>query len=203
MTTADVPDVVADQATVVQEALDALGLAGADHFADDTLHVVLEVDAGGRVRVITIRGIWRALTDGACRMPLIYVNDRPILAMPEISGHGGRLGRDVSRPEHGLVAREFVVERPLRTGEEVVLEQRTEWADDLEDQSYEHYLVRKVHELVLWVRFHPDRLPSAAQSYTIVDGERTVHELDVDGVSAIHLVLRRFGPGSAGISWTW
>lgn len=202
---AEVDEVVDDhdQSDLVERALAELGLDGATEFADETLHVTVEVDAFGCPSVVTVRGIWRALVEGAHRMPLIYVNDGPFEVVPEISVGGGHLGLDRSSPQEGLIAHEFVLDKPLHVGEQAVLEQRTHWRHEVTDQAYEHYLTRRVTELALWVRFHPERRPRSAHGYTVVDAETSEHELDLEGVTSVHLVVRRFGPGRAGIRWEW
>lgn len=200
---ADVAEVVADEAALVQEALRDLDLAGPLDLSDEVLHVVVEVDASRCARQVTIGGVWRSLKDGAQRLPLIYVNDGTIDTVPEISVAGGRLGRDRSRPELGLIAIEFVLDRPLLAGEETIAEQRTRFLDDLPDTHYEHYVRKKLTDFTLWVRFDPEQLPATVTSYTVVDGTETTRQLSLDNTANAALVLRPFGPGRAGIRWSW
>ncbi|QIG43633.1 hypothetical protein G5V58_13475 [Nocardioides anomalus] len=200
---ADVHEVVADQAALVEQALSDLDLSGPLDLSDEALHIVVEVDAKRCVRHITIRGVWRSLREGAQRLPLLYVNDGPIVAMPEITVAGGRLGRDLSRPELGLVAIEFILDRPLPVGQETIAEQRTRFLDDLTDTHYEHYLRKKLADLTLWVRFDPEQLPTTVTSYTVIDDIETAEQLSLDGTTNASRFLRPFGPGRAGIRWTW
>lgn len=199
---APLADVVDERVDLVQEALAALDLAGPPQLADETVHVTVDVDATGCTRRIATRSTLRVLVDGAQRLPLILVADT-ITRAPDIVTHGGRLGRDRSRPELGLVAREFMFPEPMRAGERVAAETVTTFRDDQPDPCYEHYSVAKVSELLIWVRFDPARLPARLESVATIDEVEVDERLDLGPTASVQVVHRPFGPGRLGIRWAW
>ena len=75
--------------------------------------------------------------------------------------------------------------------------------DHRSDHCIEHYLLREVTELVIWVRFSTDRLPTRVESYSDLGGQRASSPIRLRGAASVQHVLHHVGPGVVGIRWTW
>ncbi|MEJ7831520.1 MAG: hypothetical protein WKF79_01270 [Nocardioides sp.] len=195
---------VADQPDAVRRALEALGFDGVTNLPDVSIHSTLDVDRDTYVRRVRTRSVLRAAADGASRLSIVFTGDSPQPPITDIRVlGGGHLGRDASELSRGLFAREFVLDRPLRLGEETVMEYEIDLPVPAPDCSYVQFLRRRVDEVVLWVRFDPVRMPATAEIFTIVDGEETSSAVDLADTTSIHHRVFRIGPGRVGIRWTW
>ncbi len=72
---------------------------------------------------------------------------------------------------------------------------------EVRDTDFHASIKRRMHDLVLWVRFHPDSGAHGFESYPLAGGEEAITPLGQPGDTA-HPVLRGFGPGLAGIRWS-
>ena len=142
-----------------------------------TIHDTLDVDHEGVERVRTIRNVVRAVRTGAQRLPALLTIDVPSGESAEfVPVSGCTLGRQVSRPDVGVFAAELVLDRPLRLGETAAAEHRVLLPRDHgPNHCIEYYLLREVTELMIWVRFSPDRLPVEASRPTATSAGSTLH----------------------------
>jgi hypothetical protein len=186
-------------------ALADLGFAGNPGLVDVTIHDTLDVDAEGVERVRTIRNVVRSVRPGARRLPALLTIDVPSGERAEfVPVSGCTLGRQVSRPEVGVFAAELVLDRPLRLGETAAAEHRVLLPRDLGTKHcIEYLLVRQVTELMIWVRFSPDRLPSRVQAYSDVGGRQVSRAIPLSGSTSVQHVLHHVGPGVVGVRWDW
>jgi hypothetical protein len=187
------------------EALESLGFTPFLEVVDVTVHATLEVDAQGSERLRTVRNVVRATRDGARRLPVLLTVPRRSDDQIEVSAiSGGRLGRVVSLPRDGVFVAELVLDRTLRGGETAAVEYEVRLPNNLStDHSMEHHLWHRVSEIMLWVRFHPDRLPRSVQGYSVVEGTRAGCAMTLDAATSVQQVLHRAGPGTVGVSWAW
>lgn len=170
--------------------------------------VTIDLDATGEIVRHSARTVFKAVRDGNRTFPLVLTNHgHPVSRPPVVGGlRGCTRGRTVEDLEHGFCVYELVLTTPVDTGETVVVEHTTElsgWEGE-RSQCYEHYLVHRVPDLLLWVRFDQRLLPSMCQTYEQRPGEaERVRTLPppVDGL--VHLALTDPGPGTAGIRWEW
>ena len=186
-------------------ALADLGFGPVDDVVDVTIHATLDVDDEGMERVRTIRNVVRAVRAGGRRLPALLTVDVPSGQRAEfVPVSGCTLGREVSRPEVGVFAAELVLDRPLQLGETAAAEHQVLLPrDGRPHHSIEYHLLREVSELVIWVRFSPDRLPAKVESYSELGGARTSTPIPLAGSTSVQHVLHRVGPGVAGIRWFW
>ena len=186
-------------------AMADLGFGGNPDLVDVTIHDTLDVDDQGVEQVRTIRNVVRAVRPGARRLPALLVLDVPSGENAEfVPVSGCTLGRQVSRPEVGVFAAELVLDRPLRLGETAAAEHRVLLPPDLGTKHcIEYYLVREVTELMIWVRFSPDRLPSRIQAYSRLGGRTTTRPIQLGTSTSVQHVLHRVGPGVVGVRWEW
>jgi hypothetical protein len=188
-----------------ERALAELGFGALHEVVDVTLHDTLDVDHEGVARVRTIRNVVRAVRAGAQRLPALLTIDVPSGGNAQfLPVSGCTLGRQVSRPDIGVFAAELVLDRPLRLGETAAAEHRVLLPRDHgSNPCIEYYLLREVTELVIWVRFSPDRLPTRVESYSDLGGKRTSTPIRLTGATSVQHVLHRVGPGVVGIRWIW
>jgi hypothetical protein len=188
-----------------EQALADLGFGPVQDLVDVTIHDTLDVDHEGVERVRTIRNVVRAVKNGAQRIPALLTIDVPSGQSAEfVPVSGCRLGRQVSRPEVGVFAAELVLDRPLRLGETAAAEHRVLLPrDDGPKQCIESYLLREVTELVLWVRFSPERLPATVEAYSDLGGRQTSRPVRLTGATSVQHVLHHVGPGVVGLRWTF
>lgn len=186
-------------------ALADVGFGSLHDVVDVTIHDTLDVDHEGRERVRTIRNVVRAVRDGAQRLPALLTLDVPSGESAEfVPVSGCTLGRQVSRPEVGVFAAELILDRPLRLGETAAAEHRVLLPrDDGPQHCIEYYLLREVTELMIWVRFSPQRLPASVEAYSIFDGTQTASPVRLTGATSVQHVLHGVGPGVVGLRWTW
>jgi hypothetical protein len=187
-------------------ALADLGFGGNPGLVDVTIHDTLDVDDQGIERVRTIRNVVRAVRPGARRLPALLTIGVPSGERAEfVPVSGCTVGRQVSRPEVGVFAAELLLDRPLRLGETAAAEHRVLLPRDLGDgQCIEYYLVREVTELMIWVRFSPDRLPARVVTYSNLGGRKvTGPAAPLGGSTSVQHVLHHVGPGVVGVRWEW
>ncbi|SDO60838.1 hypothetical protein SAMN04489867_0142 [Pedococcus dokdonensis] len=186
-------------------ALTDLGFGTSPDLVDVTIHDTLDVDEAGVERFRTIRNVVRAVRPGAQRLPALLTIDVPSGERAEfVPVSGCRVGREVSRPDVGVFAAELVLDRPLRLGETAAAEHRVVLPRDLGARHcIEYYLLREVTELMIWVRFSPERLPSRVETYSTLGARTTSRPVTLSGSTSVQHVLHHVGPGVVGIRWDW
>ena len=71
------------------------------------------------------------------------------------------------------------------------------------DTFLDHYAARRLHSLLVWVRFDPQRQPSHVERYTQVGGREHSEKVQLGAGSTAHAMARGFGPGILGLRWSW
>ena len=194
-----------DEIPLGQRALEELGFGVHHELVDVTVHDTIDVDARGVQRVRTIRNVVRATRDGAQRIPALLSVSKPTGAVAEFEAVSGcRIGRRVTHAREGVFAAEILLERPLRIDATGAAEHRvTLPADAAPDDAVEYFLLHRVTELMVWVRFDPDRLPVSVETYTVIDGRTASSLVDLAGSTSVQHVVHRVGPGRVGIRWSF
>lgn len=167
--------------------------------------LTVDLDRDGRVCVTSNRMMWRARVDGARRALIWLKVDDPTPAPPDLRiVAGASAGRVLWSASSGLFAAELLLDRPLAKGETAVTEHQFVGVHgDVAEQQYELVALRSTSESVLWVRFHPERVPGSCWVYQAPEGGEC-SEQEVRPVGhAVHHAVRGFGPGRHGIRWSW
>ncbi len=188
---------------LARHVMDQLGFGLHHELVDVTIHDTLEIDCHGVPRVRTVRETVRAVKEGAQRIPAFLALDEPVgevATFTEVSGC--RLGRKVSYPDEGVFAAEFLLDRPLGYGESAAAEHRVDLPAGF-GTCVEYFLMRRVTELVLWVRFDPGMLPSTVETYSHLEGRHQAMRVDLAESTSVQQVLHGVGPGRVGVRWTW
>lgn len=112
------------------------------------------------------------------------------------------VGRALEFPQVQGVAAELVLDRPLRTGESLLVEHRLEaLGSNAPQDRVLRGLGGPTRELLIEVHFHTDKLPRHIEQVAIVDGQETVQRRRV-APDMRALLLDRPG-GTYGLRWTW
>jgi hypothetical protein len=98
---------------------------------------------------------------------------------------------------------ELLIDRGLAKGETSPYELAIELPEPFAETWVDHYAARRLTELLVWVRFHPDRMPTQVERYTVLAEGEERHKLDLGEGSSAHALARGFGPGILGLRWGW
>jgi hypothetical protein len=188
----------------MEPALRRLGFEGLyDEVVEQVRHLVMDVDGEGCIGRFQVRAVMQARRDGARRTPLVLAMDERGRLPRFVPVAGCALGRSTVDEESGVYAAELVLDRTLSKGESCPYELTIELAEPFAETWVDHYAARRLTELLVWVRLHPDRLPAHVERYTVDAGQERSHPLDLGDGRSAHALARGFGPGVLGLRWAW
>jgi len=188
----------------VLAALADLGFTGLnDELVEVLRHLTVDVDAAGHATSVQVRAVVQARHDGARRTPLIVTLNEAGRAPLFVPTAGCSLGRRRTDLATGVFSAELLTERALARDETCVYELRVELPSPSAEVQFDHYAVRRMGELLVWVRFAPPRVPAYVERYSQVDGLEQTEEIALGGGSGAHALARGFGPGILGVRRTW
>lgn len=129
-TPAPMLDVLDDDWEILLSAFAQLGLVPDDGLARVSVHDRITLDADGVQNRHEVRYVLLAQRDGVDRFPIWYdqAGCRDGGALSVVPERNCRLGRLLELPEHGAVAAEIVLDRPLRQGETTLVQYRLDIA---------------------------------------------------------------------------
>lgn len=168
------------------------------------IHSVLDIGPQGRPERSSLRRLFRATRAGVERFAHIEVVDPRAGARPRyLDLLECAEGRSVSYPDAGVHVTEMLLPRPLGQGETALVQHDADLADvwPAAPELAQHVL-RPVRELLLWVRFDPEWVPATWETRVQTAKEVSALPRDTVSESAVHLALRNFGPGQAGVRWS-
>jgi hypothetical protein len=188
----------------MEDALRALDFEGLyDELLEIVRHITLDVGADGRTREMHVRAVMHARRDDARRTPLVLTLDDAGRRPRFVPGAGCSIGREVVDEESGVYAAELLLDRSLAKDETCLYELTIELPEPIDDTRVDHYAARRLHSLLVWVRFDPSRLPSHVERYTQVGDREESEKLELRGGTTAHAMARGFGPGIIGLRWGW
>jgi hypothetical protein len=188
----------------MERALRELGFEGLyDEVVEQVRHLVMDVDADGAISRIQVRAVMQARRHDARRTPVVMTMDERGRLPRFVPSPGCSIGRSAVDEESGVYAAELVLDRALAKGETCPYELSIELAEPFEETWVDHYAARRLAELLVWVRFDPDRLPTHVERYTIDGGDEQTEKVDLGEGSSAHALARGFGPGVLGLRWGW
>lgn len=185
-----------------EETLRELRAAPQDALRDLSTHVTVSVGAAGSVEKIIMRSLVQSTKGTISELPLIDVAPIETDAMSVISEVvGGHVDRAYQHPGRLLSGVVIALDEPIETGATTLFEfTETFPAGYPPRQSAWHATSRPAREALIWVRFHPDALPSWCEEYIETDDEYVSSMRSVRSGS-VHLARHGFGPGVIGIRW--
>jgi len=188
----------------MEDALRALDFEGLyDELVEVVRHIIMDVDADGRARRLHVRAAMQARRDDARRTPLVLTVDDVGRRPSFVPVAGCSIGREVVDPAGRVYAAELLLDRSMTRNETCLYELDVELPEPIDDVCIDHYAARRLHSLVVWVRFHPDRLPAHVERYTQLGDREISEKLELGGATTAHAMARGFGPGILGLRWGW
>jgi hypothetical protein len=187
----------------MEEALRSLEFVGLyDELVEIIRHITMDVGPDGRAGEMQVRAVMQARRDGARRTPLLLTLDagRPPEFVPVA---GCSVGREVVDAVSGVYAAELLLDRSLAKDETCPYELTVKMPEAVADTFLDHYAARRLHSLLVWVRFDPQRQPSHVERYTQVGGREHSEKVELGAGSTAHAMARGFGPGILGLRWSW
>lgn len=185
-----------------EETLQALRAAPQDALRDLSTHVTVFVGADGAVEKTVMRSLVQSTRGAITEVPLIDVAPMETDVMSVISDVvGGRIDREYLHPGRLLSGVVIALDEPIVTGGTTLFEFTETFPPGYPPrQSAWHATSRQARESLVWVRFHPDALPTWCEEYVETDGEYVSTMRSVRSGS-VHLARHGFGPGVMGIRW--
>jgi hypothetical protein len=188
----------------MEDALRALDFEGLyDELVEIVRHIIMDVDADGRARRLHVRAAMQARRDDARRTPLVLTLDDARSRPSFVPIAGCSIGREVVDTDGRVYAAELLLDRTMTRNETCLYELDVELPEPVDDTCIDHYAARRLHSLVVWVRFDPDRLPAHVERYSQVGDHEVSEKLELGGATSAHVMARGFGPGILGLRWGW
>jgi hypothetical protein len=185
----------------------AEGLAGLDAPSGHetlSLHELHTVGADGRpVEHETIQVI-KARVDGLASYPLRFDTDELVVEVVR----GGRVGDRLYRVNDFLHGVDIVLDRPLAAGQTALLQVHTSFAYAADPPpELRRGVLRSVDDLTIWVRFHPDRVPTHVwrARWDRIDQARVIEqtEAELDTELSVHARFGAVSSAIVGFHWTF
>ncbi|UUW89126.1 hypothetical protein [Pimelobacter simplex] len=170
-------------------------------------HLVVDVGAQGEILRARVRQVVVADREGVDGITLFVGPDTGTeVNETEMSAVAGCTIGEVVDLEHGIRGSRLVFERPLALGESTITEIEARRAPHLGpdlDTEYALAAEQRLEEALVWVRFHPDKVPARCWVFFLEGGLRHDWPVDLDGSSSVHYRQTAFGPGYLGVRWEW
>lgn len=184
------------------ETLAALGAAPQENLRDISTQYVVHVGVGGAVERTITRSLVQSTKGRISEIPLIDATPVETQIMSVVSDViGGRVDREYLHPGHLLSGFVIALDDPISTGGTALFEFTETYPPGYPSrQSAWHATSRAARETLIWVRFHPDAIPSWCEEYLETEDEY-VSAMRSVGSGSVHLARHGFGPGVLGIRW--
>jgi hypothetical protein len=169
-----------------------------------SLHELHTVGADGRPAEHETIQVIKSTVDGLSSYPYRFDTDELMVEVVR----GGRVGDRLYRINNYLYGIDILLDRPLAVGENALLHFHTTFAYRSDPPpELRRGVLRMVNDLTIWVRFHPDRVPTRVWQarWDRLDQARVVEqqEAEIDHELSVHA---RFGPVESaivGFWWEW
>ena len=178
---------------------------GEDDVCRVSSHLVVDVGARGEIQRARVRQVVVADREGVDGVTLFVgpaagaaENDMVMEAVA-----GCTIGEVVDH-ENGIRGSRLVFERPLGLGESAITEIEARQAEGLDlETEYALAAEQRLEEALVWVRFHPDKVPSRCWVYFLEGGLSHAWPVELAGGRSVHYRQTSFGPGYLGVRWEW
>jgi len=185
-----------------EETLAALQAAPQDALRDLSTHCVAWVGADGAVEKIVMRSLVQSTRGTIVDIP--FVDAAPVetdLTSTISDVVGAHVSREYVHPARLLSGIVLTLDEPIRTGGTAMIEFTETFPPGYpRRQSVWHGTSRAAKESLIWVRFHPDAIPSWCEEFIETEDDYSSAMRSVRS-GAVHLARHGFGPGVLGIRW--
>ena len=197
------PKIPIDDAEIhraVEESLAAVEAPPLSTLRDLSSHVVADVDARGRLRRSHTRMVVQATSGELTRLAWVEVSPSPTLSAPRLTGvTGARMTLTSEHPNRMVRSYGLVLERAVEPPNTAVVEWTTEFDEDYPAETeLGLFASRPVWETVIWVRFHPERLPAWCEEQADTEEPRS---LEIGPGRTAHAFRKGHGPGVLILRW--
>lgn len=184
------------------ETLRALRAAPQDALRDVSTQLTVSVGADGAMESVVMRSLVQATRGSISEVPLIDVAPIETDVMSVISDVvGGRVDREYLHPGRLLSGVVIALDEPITTGGTTLFEFTETFPPGYPPrQSAWHATSRQARESLIWVRFHPDALPSWCEEYAETE-EGYASTMRSVRSGSVHVARHGFGPGVLGVRW--
>ncbi|MET8995850.1 XRE family transcriptional regulator [Amycolatopsis sp. NPDC004169] len=184
----------------------ALELPPEDDVHLRSVHDELVVDDDQRERLLRVRVVAEATTDGVTRMPVYYQTEDITRPPPRFAAvfccRAGRVRRDV---DGGLLVAELFFDRELAAGDVAAVEYELVFSRGLPTLGYHRRLTRPASMYTCQVQFGRT-VPRSVERFERRDlaaPRRKVHRLRLTDRRVVAVAAREVGAGIIGVEWAW
>ncbi|HWJ11943.1 MAG TPA: hypothetical protein VNS46_21350 [Nocardioides sp.] len=190
-----------DRLQVVEETMEAMGSAPFDRLRILSAHLVADVDQHGNLRRVHGRYLTQVMAGTVFEMPYVEVAAAPTDEWPHVTGaFGAHITREYVHPSRQAFGMVSALDSPVTAPDTMLGEGTLNYPEGYPgEREIGYWVTREMREVLLWVRFHPDALPTWCEVYTTAPA--TARQLDLGSGTSAHAVRRRFGPSVLGIRW--
>lgn len=184
------------------ETLAALRAAPQDALRDLSTQMTVQVGLNGTVERVITRALVQSTKGVMTEIPLIDAAPVETDEMPVVSDVvGGRVDREYLHPGRLLSGVVIALDTPITAGGTALFEFTETYPPGYPPkQSAWHATSRVARESLIWVRFHPDALPTWCEEYVETEDDYVSTMRSVKS-GAVHAARHAFGPGVLGIRW--
>lgn len=185
------------------ETLEILDAPPLDITRELSSQVVADVAADGYLRRRTARTLIQSVVPQTVdHVTYTLVSEIDTIDRPVMSVHGARIVRDHLHASEHVYAYVMRLDQPLTLGASTMLEVTMESEEEYTSQPETGaFVVRPIHDLVLWTRFHPDAVPDWIDELEQTDDTEGMVTRPLRPQASVHQSRRDFGPGALGIRW--
>jgi hypothetical protein len=145
----------------------------------------------------------RSTVDGLESLPYRFDTDELVVEVVR----GGQVG-DVYRLTDTLYAVDILLTHPLRRGETMLMQYRTNFRYRTRPQpEFRRGVLGSTRDLTMWVKFHKDRLPRRVWlgRWDAVDDAHVVHreQVELDDEQSVHWRFEAVERAIVGFYWEW
>lgn len=168
-------------------------------------HLVVDVGEQGEIIRARVRQVVVADREGVDGVTLfvgpdVGTQDNDIV----MEAIAGCTIEEIHDLENAIRGSRLVFDRPLALGESAITEIEARRAEGLDlETDYALAAEQRLEEALVWVRFHPDKVPSRCWVYFLEGGLRHAWPVELAGNSSVHYRQTAFGPGYLGVRWEW
>jgi len=191
----------------VRDPADGVRLLGESDVSRVSTHVTLQVGADRVIEHTRMRRLVVANRDGVEGLTVFLgTNEESGSDAYRFRAIAGCTIHEDDQPALNVRSVQLRFLRPLMRGESALTEVEVTMAPgaDIDIVSdYEVVAEQRLEEILIWVNFAPEALPSRCWAYFEEAGLKHEWPVDIAGAPSVHYRQRDFGPGGLGIRWEW
>ncbi len=186
----------------IDQSVRRLG-ASWDDLEPIAVHDLITVNANRTVASHRIRETLRATRNGVVCLPAFYGESDPHVTPNIMARRNCRLGQVIEHPDEGLIVAELLLDRPLASGDVVLVEYEYALAGPPPiSDGWERGCLHRQRELLVEVVFTEPVLPAAVRARIVQGEDDRSAPVSLNG-NLLSLLRLDFGPGLLGLYWTW